>query len=113
FKEILDKGALDIIQPDVLVAGGISTCRKIFALAEAFNVQVATHSFFYGPAMAATVQLGISSVNSEWIEVNAVPLEEYFIDPPVRPREGFIKAPDKIGLGFAVDENVINRRLKK
>ena len=109
FKQALEKGAYDIVQPDVLMTGGIMACRKIFALAEAWNVDVATHSFFFGPGVPATVHLSLSNMRNEWVEINAVPLEAYFIQPPYRPEKGYLSAPNKPGLGFEVDQEVVNK----
>ena len=49
-------------------------CRKIFALAEAWNLGIATHSFFFGPGVSATLHLSLSNMRSEYVEINAVPL---------------------------------------
>ena len=43
FKSLLSDGYVDIIQPDLSHAGGISECRKIAAMAEAYDVAVAPH----------------------------------------------------------------------
>jgi L-alanine-DL-glutamate epimerase-like enolase superfamily enzyme len=40
-----------------------------------------------------------------------VPLEEYFISPPFRPKKGYISVPDKPGLGFEVDWEVVDKYL--
>jgi len=109
FRELITEGAVDIVQPDVIMTGGITACRKIFALAEAWNLGIATHSFFYGPGIPASVHLSLSNMRSEWVEINAVPLEAYFINPAYRPVKGNITAPDKPGLGFEIDEKVVKK----
>ena len=109
FRQAITKGAYDIVQPDVIMTGGILACRKIFALAEAWNLDVATHSFFFGPGTAASVHLSLSNMRSEWVEINAVPLEAYFIRPAYRPEKGYLTAPSKPGLGFEVDEDVVKK----
>jgi galactonate dehydratase len=58
FKNIFKQGAIDIIQPDVALVGGILETRKIAAMAEAYDMAVAPHAP-YGPiALAATLQPG-------------------------------------------------------
>ncbi|MBN2335732.1 mandelate racemase/muconate lactonizing enzyme family protein [Candidatus Bathyarchaeota archaeon] len=109
FRELITKGAVDIVQPDVIMTGGIMVCRKIFALAEAWNLQVATHSFFFGPGIPASVHLSLSNMKSEWVEINAVPLEAYFIEPAYRPVNGYVTAPKKPGLGFEIDWDVVKK----
>jgi len=109
FKELIIKGAADVVQPDVTKTGGILECRKIFTLAEAWNLQVATHTMTYGPGIAATLHLCLSNVRSEYIEIRPIPLEAYFIQPSLRPEKGYITVPDKPGLGFEIDEEVVKR----
>jgi L-alanine-DL-glutamate epimerase-like enolase superfamily enzyme len=109
FKEMITKRAVDVIQPDATKSGGIWVCRKIFALAEAWNVGVATHSYFFGPGIAATIHLGLSHTRSEYVEMHALPLEASFIQPPLRPEKGYITVPAKPGLGIEIDEDVVRR----
>jgi len=109
FREMIAKRAVDIIQPIVLQAGGILECRKIFALAEAWNLKISTNSFFFGPGVAATIHLGLSNMRSEYVEANAVPLEASLIQPPLRPEKGYVTVPDKPGLGIEIDEDVVKK----
>jgi len=99
----------DVIQPDATKSGGIWVCRKIFALAEAWNVGVATHSYFFGPGIAATIHLALSHTRIEYVEMHALPLEASFIQPPLRPEKGYITVPAKAGLGIDIDEDVVRR----
>lgn len=107
FKEMVSTRCVDIIQPDATKAGGILTCRKIFALIEAWHLRLAMHSYFFGPGVAATVHLSLSNMMSEWVEIHALPLEASFIRPPMRPDKGYITAPAGPGLGIEIDEEVI------
>lgn len=109
FKELVVKHAVDIVQPDVILSGGIMECRKIFALAEAWNLGIATHSFFFGPGVAATLHLSLSNMRSEYVEINAVPLEAFYMQPPLRPEKGYLTLPDKPGLGIEIDEDVVKK----
>ncbi len=109
FKDMITKRAVDIIQPDVIKAGGLLECRKIFALAEAWNLQIATHNFCFGPGVAATLHLSLSNTIIEYVEVNALPLEVFFIQPHLRPEKGYITLPDKPGLGIEIDEYVVKK----
>lgn len=109
FRDMITKRAVDIIQPSATKSGGILACRKIFALAEAWNLRIATHSYYFGPGIAATLHLALSNIRSEYIEINANPLEASFIQPSLRPEKGYIAAPDKPGLGIDIDESVVQR----
>ena len=109
FREMITRRAVDIIEPDVMAGGGILTCRKIFALAEAWNLQIAVHSFTFGPALAAAVHLSLSNTVSEYIEISATPLEAYYMQPPLRQENGYITLPDKPGLGIEIDGAVLKK----
>ena len=109
FRELITRHAVDIIEPDVAAAGGISICRKIFALAEAWNLQIATHSFTFGPSLAAALHLSLSNMRSEYVEIFATPLEEFYMQPPLRQEQGYLTLPDKPGLGIEIDEEVVKK----
>src|ERR1700722_18507191 len=57
FRQILVERAIDILQPDICAAGGISECRKIADMASAFGVRVNPHVWGTGVALAASLQL--------------------------------------------------------
>ena len=63
FKPFFDMGAVDIIQPDLSHAGGILECRKIAAMAEAYDVAVAPHCPLGPLALASCLQLAACTPN--------------------------------------------------
>ena len=63
FKKLLEDGYVDIIQPDLSHAGGITECKKIFAMAEAYDVAVAPHCPLGPIALAACLQVDATSHN--------------------------------------------------
>jgi len=109
FKEMITKQAVDLIEPDVLAAGGILNCRKVFALAEAWNLKIATHSYTFGPSLAAAVHLSLSNIKTEYFEICAAPLEAYYMQPSLRQENGYITLPDRPGLGIEIDEDVVKK----
>lgn len=109
FKEMITRRAVDIVQPDATKAGGILTCRKVFALAEAWNLRLAMHSYFFGPGVAATIHLSLSNLLSEYVEIHALPLEAYYIRPNLRPEKGYLAPPSGPGLGIEIDEEVVKK----
>jgi L-alanine-DL-glutamate epimerase-like enolase superfamily enzyme len=48
-------------------------------------------------------------MKSEWVEINAVPLEAFFINPAYRPVKGYVTAPDKPGLGFEINWDTVEK----
>ncbi|MBT4587902.1 MAG: mandelate racemase/muconate lactonizing enzyme family protein [Rhodospirillaceae bacterium] len=107
FRTMIEKKAVDLIQPDVIKTGGISVARKVLTMAEAFNLEACTHSFYYGPGMAATLHVALNSPLTEMIEVNPHDLSGWFMKPALRPVDGYLTAPDAPGLGIELDDDII------
>jgi len=113
FKTILTDGCVDIIQPDLSHAGGITECKKILSMAEAFDVAAAPHCPLGPIALAACLQVDATCHNafiqeqSFGIHYNAgSDLLDYLIDKSVfRFKDGFVAIPDGPGLGIAIDED--------
>nr|WP_288829909.1 galactonate dehydratase [uncultured Clostridium sp.] len=115
FKDILKSGYIDIIQPDVALAGGIMETRKIIAMAEAYDIAAAPHAP-YGPiALAATLQIDCCSPNvfiqeqSLGIHYNkGFDLLDFVENKEIfQYQDGFIGLPDKAGLGLIIDEEKV------
>ncbi|WP_062225891.1 galactonate dehydratase [Aureimonas frigidaquae] len=112
FKGVLQDGVVDIIQPDVSHAGGITECRKIATMAEAYDVALAPHCPLGPIALAACLQLDAVSYNafiqeqSLGIHYNAgSDLLDYVSNPEAFAyQDGFVAIPDGPGLGIEVDE---------
>ncbi|CZQ96855.1 Hypothetical protein Tpal_2061 [Trichococcus palustris] len=115
FKNIFKQGAIDIIQPDVALVGGILETKKIAAMAEAYDMAVAPHAP-YGPiALAATLQVDACTPNvfiqeqSLGIHYNKgfdlldfVKNKEMF-----QYKDGFVELPTKPGLGIEMNEEFV------
>src|SRR5918997_2886346 len=63
FKPFFERGAVDIIQPDLSHAGGLSECRRIAAMAEAYDIAVAPHCPLGPLALASCLQLAACTPN--------------------------------------------------
>lgn len=115
FKNIFKQGAIDIIQPDVALCGGILEMRKIAAMAEAYDIAVAPHAP-YGPiALAATLQVDTCTPNvfiqeqSLGIHYNkGFDLLDFVKNKEIfEYKDGYIAIPTKPGLGLEMDEDRI------
>ncbi|MFB8624421.1 galactonate dehydratase [Enterococcus casseliflavus] len=113
FKTLFQQGAIDVIQPDVALCGGIMEMRKIAAMAEAYDVAVAPHSP-YGPvALAATLQVDSCTPNvfiqeqSLGIHYNkGFDLLDFVKNKEVfQYKDGYVEIPSKPGLGLEMDED--------
>lgn len=101
FREVLEKQAAAVLQPDLGACGGIFEARKIAAMAETYYVCVAPHDP-YGPVMtAATLQLDLCTPNFLVQELGG--LGEGVLLEPLKVEEGYLLPPGKPGLGIEVD----------
>ncbi|PAC35629.1 galactonate dehydratase [Caldifermentibacillus hisashii] len=115
FKNILNSGVIDIIQPDVALAGGILETRKIIAMAEAYDIAAAPHAP-YGPiSLAATLQIDVCSPNvfiqeqSLGIHYNkGFDLLDFVKNKEIfQYKDGYVDIPTKPGLGLEIDEDKV------
>ena len=106
FRELLEKRAADYIQPDISHAGGILECRKIAAMAETSYIPFAPHNPSGPVANAATLQLAACTPNFEILEIMVSDVEwrKTVTNEDLEYEDGFIKIPDKPGLGLELNE---------
>ncbi|NOY16484.1 MAG: mandelate racemase/muconate lactonizing enzyme family protein [Gammaproteobacteria bacterium] len=97
YKNLLERDALDIVQPDVQFAGGISEVRRIAFLAEVYGKRCIPHFFGSGIALAATLHV-CSLIDSPYIEY---PYHPPYITP--ESRDAMLQAPIKIDKNGYVD----------
>jgi len=121
FKPFFESGAVDIIQPDLSHAGGLLECRKIAAMAEAYDVAVAPHCPLGPLALASCLQLAACTPNVAIQEMSlgihynvGHDLLNFVTDPDVlTPLDGFLPIPDKPGLGVTIDEQAVREAHKQ
>ena len=115
FKPFFQSGAVDIIQPDLSHAGGILECRKIAAMAEAYDVAVAPHCPLGPLALASCLQLAACTPNVAIQEMSlgihynvGADLLSYCSDKAeLTPQDGFLPIPQGPGLGITIDEDAV------
>ena len=112
FKEILEKRAYDIIQPDVTRSGGITEVKKIAAMAEAYGIECTPHIFGFGLVQYANLQIIGSLPNCNWVEYSYIPPEFLMTDIIKLDNKGNAIIPDNPGLGFEFDEEAFNKYKK-
>jgi L-alanine-DL-glutamate epimerase-like enolase superfamily enzyme len=109
FRELIAQQAVDILQPSVIKVGGLGEAKRIATLAAAWNVTVVPHSFYFGPGLAATLQLIGTTPGIPWVEYPAWELETPLLTEPIRAVDGRVAVPTGPGLGVAVNEEAIRR----
>jgi galactonate dehydratase len=112
FKTLLKDGYVDIIQPDVSHAGGITECKKIISMAEAFDVAAAPHCPLGPIALAACLQVDATCHNA-FIQEQSLGIHynqgsdllDYLVDKTVfQYSDGYVEIPSKPGLGIEINE---------
>ena len=109
FREILEKGAASILQPDLCHAGGITETKIIAGMAEAYYVLIAPHNPLGPISLAAGVQLAASIPN--FLVQEQVSLGEGYLKVPFTVKDGFIPLPTKPGLGIELDEDAVASKI--
>ena len=123
FRDLIAGGCVDIVQPDLCVAGGFSEWLKIVALAQSFGVWAVPHVWGSGVALAAALHAvaalapfphtanPVPLQNEPVIEFdrNYNPLRDELLESPIRCVEGRVAVPTGPGLGISIDEEVLQR----
>ena len=115
FKRLLQAGGVDIIQPDLSHAGGITEVKKIAAMAEAYDVALAPHCPLGPIALSACLNVDAVSYNAV-IQEQSIGIH-YNVGKSVLDYvknkkdfefiEGYVKLPQIPGLGVEVDKNLV------
>ena len=104
FRDLIEKKAVDILQPDIYRAGGLSELKKIAAMASAYGLPVIPHG-----VGAATYHFVISTHNcprAEFVDIFAQGGRSILRGDPV-PEGGFVELSEAPGFGYELDEEVI------
>lgn len=111
FRDLIADGCVDIVQPGVNWAGGITECRRIAALAAAHDRPVVPNSFHSGVDLAAAIHLTCGIPNGPYVEYDrteANDLTTALLREPIAVDDGGCVAPrDRPGLGIALDESFL------
>lgn len=111
FRELFEKDVCDIAMFDVSYCGGITECKKIAAMAEAYHLPVTTHNCG-SPVMTMVVaHLMMSCPNTNGIETVRALYQTFDItDVGVDIRDGHLFLSDRPGLGIALREDVLKAK---
>jgi len=120
FKNLLKDGYVDIIQPDLSHAGGITENKKIISMAEAFDVAAAPHCPLGPIALASCLQVDATCHNA-FIQEQSLGIHynegsdllDYLTDASVFTyKDGYVEIPDKPGLGIEINEDHVRKMAK-
>jgi galactonate dehydratase len=105
FREVLEKRAATILQPDLCHAGGITEVRLIAGMAEAYYAAIAPHNPLGPISLAAGVQIAASIPN--FLCQEQVSLGNGYLKKPFVVKNGYLELPTGPGLGIELDENAM------
>jgi D-galactarolactone cycloisomerase len=119
YRHWVSEGALDILQPDLCSSGGFTECKKIAAIAQAWNTAVVPHVWGTGIGLAASLQFiatlpptPLSSNPEEPMleyDRSSHPFREDLIRGAISTVNGKVPVPQRPGVGVEVDREVLER----
>ena len=116
FRDLIADQALDVLQPDAALVGGITGLRKVAAMAQAHNLVFTPHTWTNGMGVTANAHLVCGTTEGVFLEYPYDPPEwgldrrDYMMAEPLRVgADGYIVMPTTPGLGYALDEAMLER----
>jgi galactonate dehydratase len=109
FRSLLELNAVDIIQPDICHAGGISELKKIAAMAETYYVTLAPHNSNGPLSTIASLHLDLCVHNSLMQEIFLRSIDRYneVLTRPIEVIDGYCVPPEGPGWGVELKEDVL------
>jgi len=112
FEDLIERGHVDVVQPDVTHSGGITELMRIARMAQEHGKEFAGHAYKTGIGLAATLAVDLGAPTARYLEFSvnqsvlrrALTKENLEVD-----KEGFVTAPDKPGLGVELNEETVRR----
>ncbi|WP_369725528.1 mandelate racemase/muconate lactonizing enzyme family protein [Bradyrhizobium sp. LLZ17] len=120
FRDLFASHALDVAQPDTCAAGGLSECKKIADMSEAFGIRYNPHVWGTGIAIAASLQLlavlpshtptSLAPI-APMLEFDRTehPIRQAILTRPIEHAKGVVRVPDGPGLGIEIDREALTR----
>jgi D-galactarolactone cycloisomerase len=119
FLQLFQHQSVDIAQPDICAAGGITEVKKIAAMANTFGVEVIPHSWGTGVALHAAMHLisnldivpGRMHQSIPWMELDRTEnaLRDELTEPMIVQKNGLLEVPQKPGLGVEINEDALRK----
>lgn len=109
FDQALAAGAVDLLQPSVTKVGGVSEFLSVLDRARTAGATVMPHSPYFGPGFFASLQIAAARPDIPALEYNFVQPHAWLADIESLRRGSLITVPDRPGLGFEPDPDVLRR----
>lgn len=122
FRDAIVRKAMDIVQPDVCAAGGLSECKKIAVMATAHGVECVPHAWGSAVGLAATLHFLAALPDQPpcfrpfppllEFEQCENPFRDHLAKEPIMQKQGRVQVPQGPGLGIEIDRSIIDRYAK-
>jgi len=122
FRDAITRKAMDIVQPDVCAAGGLSECKKIAVMATAHGVECVPHAWGSAVGLAATLHFLAALPDQPpcfrpfppllEFEQCENPFRDHLAKEPIVQKQGRVEVPQGPGLGIEIDRSIIDRYAK-
>jgi L-alanine-DL-glutamate epimerase-like enolase superfamily enzyme len=116
FRDLIRDGALDVLQPDAALVGGITGLRRVAFMAQEHGLTFTPHTWTNGMGVTANAQLTAALADAPFLEYPYDPPEwdldrrDYMLAEPLRvDADGWIRLPDTPGMGYTLDEAMLAR----
>jgi L-alanine-DL-glutamate epimerase-like enolase superfamily enzyme len=111
FQQLIERGRVDVVQPDLTRCGGFTVARKIVHMAERANRLVIPHSWSSDLLTAASLHLAAFQRRAPFVEFSTSqgPLSRLLVKEPLRMKDGFLRVPEAPGLGIEVNDEIVNQ----
>ncbi len=112
FEDLIRRGHVDIVQPDVTHSGGITELMRIARMAEENRIEFAGHAYKTGIGLAATLHVDLAAPTARYLEFSvnqsvlrrSLTKESLHVDP-----EGYVSPSESPGLGIELNEDVMRK----
>ena len=111
FRALVERGHLDVLQPDVARCGGFTVARQIADLGRDHAVEIVPHCFSTGVLVAASLHFVAALDRPTWSEFSVAdsPLVNGILATPFELRDGALRVPTGPGLGIELDDELVER----
>jgi D-galactarolactone cycloisomerase len=124
FKRLIDRRAVDVVQPDLSLCGGFWQGRQIAQLAMMDHLRLSPHVWGSGVGLAAAVHFvaalpiyphatHVPRPTLVEYDLGTNPLRDALLKNPLRPKDGLIAVPDAPGLGIEIDWDAVERHAQR
>jgi L-rhamnonate dehydratase len=111
FRHLIERGRIDIVQPDLTRCGGLTTGRRIAHMAEDYNIGLVPHAWSSDILTATTLQFLAYIKKAYFVEFNVSSgeISRKLAKNPITMKDGYVEIPDRPGAGVEVDEAMIEK----